>query len=171
MTKSSTSCRLADEIVIADAGPLIGLAVIGHLQLLPAMFVKVVVPPAVWAETTSDLTAPGAIEIGRATFVAVESPTIERLKSVQDRLEGGEAEAIALALDLPGAIVLLDDLAARKVAHELHLRYTGTVGILLAARRAGRVPALRPLLEGLARHGLYLSAALVDRALADVGET
>lgn len=167
----STSSHLADEIVIADAGPLIGLAVIGQLGLLSAMFGKVLVPPAVWAETTTDMTAPGATAILGATFIVIATPTSERLRSVADSLEAGEAEAIALALDLPGSTVLLDDLAARKIAHQFHLRYTGTVGILLAARRSGSVPALRPLLDGLVRHGLYLSQALMERALADVGET
>ena len=161
---------MAGELVVADAGPLIGLAVVDQLSLLNKMFSRVVVPPLVWLETTANDSAQGALAIRSAAFITIETPATERLTIVHASLEGGEAEAVALAMDHPAAVLLVDDLDARRVAQHLNLKVTGTVGLLVAARRADLVPALRPLLDGLVAHGLYLGPRLVDRALADVGE-
>ena len=60
------------------------------------------------------------------------------------RLGAGESEAIALALEVTPRYVLLDDLAARRLAQSFNLSVLGTVGLLLLARQRNLLPALRP---------------------------
>jgi hypothetical protein len=61
----------------------------------------------------------------------------------------GEAEALMLALELREAVVVLDDALARRVAETLGLNVTGTLGLLLDAKRAGLITAVGPLLDQL----------------------
>ena len=64
----------------------------------------------------------------------------------------------ALALETPDSISVLDDALARQVAGALHLRFTGTLGILIDAKRAGIIPAVRPLLDQLQSLGFRVAA-------------
>ena len=61
----------------------------------------------------------------------------------------GEAEAIALATELPHSLLLLDDADGRETALQLGLDFTGTVGVLLRAKREGKLLALKPVLDRL----------------------
>jgi len=54
-----------------------------------------------------------------------------------------------LALEMRGAVAVLDDALAREMAETLDLHLTGTLGLLLDAKKAGIIPALRPLLDEL----------------------
>jgi predicted nucleic acid-binding protein len=59
-------------------------------------------------------------------------------------LHRGEAEAIALATELKADIVIIDERGARQLATHAGLSVTGVLGILLRAKRAGQIPAVRP---------------------------
>lgn len=67
-------------------------------------------------------------------------------------------------------MAVIDDLAGRRCAEAMGLPLRGTVGLVLAAKQAGRIAAARPLLENLRTNGMYLSDAVLNRALRWVGE-
>ena len=69
-----------------------------------------------------------------------------------------------------GFLHFLDDLAGRRCAEALGIAVTGTLDLVLSARKRGMIPAARPVLEELREKGMYLSSAVLDRALALVGE-
>jgi len=52
---------------------------------------------------------------------------------------------------MPGCRAVIDDLAPRKSAASLGIPVTGTLGIVLRARRQGIIPAARPVVEDLLR--------------------
>ncbi len=86
-------------------------------------------------------------------------------------LEQGEAEAIALANELRADVVLLDELDARRVAKQLGLSVLGTVGVLIWAKRTGKLSNLRQALDDLQNTGKFrLSQMLYQKALQEVGE-
>lgn len=85
-------------------------------------------------------------------------------------LGAGESAVLALALAFPGSTAVVDDLVGRRCAEALNLPLRGTVGLVLAAKQAGRVAAARPILERLRDHGMYLSDVVVEKALRWVGE-
>lgn len=85
-------------------------------------------------------------------------------------LGAGESEAISLALERGAEDLIVDERAARRLAEDLGLRVIGTLGILLAAKRKGLIPVIRPCLDGLVDHGFWLAPHLVERTLATAGE-
>jgi predicted nucleic acid-binding protein len=68
------------------------------------------------------------------------------------------------------SLAILDDLAARRCAAAHHVPVRGTLGLVLAAKRKALIPAARPVLDELRQAGMYLSDALMNRALTLVDE-
>ena len=86
------------------------------------------------------------------------------------KLDPGELSAIRYAEVNRVDLLLMDERRGRAVCNRLALAVVGTVGIVQEARRAGLVPSIRPIIEGLVADGLYLSQTVIERALAEVGE-
>ena len=82
------------------------------------------------------------------------------------RWPSGASTGLAL-----GAAVLVDERKGRRAATQLGLPVLGTLGLLIRAREGGVLPALRPLFDALQDSGYFLSPTLVERILADLGET
>jgi predicted nucleic acid-binding protein len=88
----------------------------------------------------------------------IRSPkNIDLQHALEDKVDKGEASAIALGAETEDCVIILDDLKARKVAESLHLNFTGTLGILVKAKREGVIPSVKPLLTKLREVGLRFS--------------
>lgn len=162
---------MPERLIITNTSPLLYLHLVGHLALLQILYGAIVIPPAVLAE----------LEAGaRANVTVPDVPTLPwvEVKTVQSRalipavvdLGPGEAEVIALGLEHPGSLLILDDQLARRMAALNHLTYTGTVGVLIKAKQAGHLEAVRPVIESLRASGQWLSDELVAMVLAQAGE-
>lgn len=159
------------EVCVVNASPLIFLSRGGHLPLLRSVAAQVWVPHAVAEELrvrgADDVTAR---QLTSYPWLAIRE-TAEILPTIMPwGLGPGESEVLAEALRLPGCRAVIDDLAARKCAAALGIPVIGTLGIVLRARNQGIIPAARPVVEDLLRGGMFLSRALLDRALALVDE-
>jgi predicted nucleic acid-binding protein len=160
-------------IVVSDASPLIGLAKIAHLHLLPSLYRTVTIPEAVYAELTNrGAGRTGVDEFTQATWLQV-SPVTDRLQVdyLRGDLDLGEAEALVLARERQAAYFLVDEERGRTVAKLLHIPHIGTAGILVMAKQTGHIPAVAPLILQLRRHRFYLSDRLVEVILHQVGES
>lgn len=159
---------------VSNAGPVIHLSWIGRLDILRALFDKVLVPLAVRDEVLrAGANVPGIQDI-RDAFAAnwLSAQPIIAVAAVPPlaiELDRGEAEAIVLMREIRADLLLLDDRRARARAAGEGLRITGTIGILQLARDRGIVPAVAPLLEELQRRGFWISAELVERIQQDEG--
>ena len=103
-------------------------------------------------------------------WLRVRAPAPAQTLRLATTLGRGEQEVLALALEIPDALVLMDDGQARRVGRLLGLTMTGTVGILARAIREGLLPQLAPMLDRLAAQGFRLSAEARTTALRLVGE-
>lgn len=88
-------------IVVSDTSPIINLAMIGRLELLPALFGEVIIPSKVFEEITQrGSSMPGAEAVLAARWVETRSCTNKTLvQALRTQLDSGEAEAIVLALE------------------------------------------------------------------------
>jgi len=161
----------SEQIIIADSSPLIGLARIGHLQLLPKLAAQIIVPRAVHAEVTAArAAAPGAAEVAAQSWLEVRDADPVVVAPLLILVGRGEAEAIALAQREQSAALLIDDLRARKLADRLGLRRMGTVAFLGRAKREGLIPKLKPALDALVANHIFIRSKLIEAALKDAGE-
>ncbi|MCP4404623.1 MAG: DUF3368 domain-containing protein [bacterium] len=86
-------------------------------------------------------------------------------------LGAGEAEAIVLALEQQPAMILLDDLKARKFAKMKGLNIIGTLGILLEAKKEGLIAELKPSIEILVSNEIRISSKIIEMVLQAAQET
>ncbi|KAA3651094.1 MAG: DUF3368 domain-containing protein [Rhodocyclaceae bacterium] len=159
-------------MVVADSGPLIAFARLSALGVLHEMFGKVLVPRVVADECTFQLHRPGA----QAIAAAIEATVLTRMEvggvarfAETHLLDASEAAALLLA-QAQACPALVDERRGRRVAARLGVPVVGTVGVLLAARQAGKMPALNPLLDSLDAFGYRLPKALAGEALLRAGE-
>ena len=161
---------------VSDSSPLIHLAAIGRLDLLPSFHERVLIPNAVWHEVVAQGgSRPGAKEVQEARdagWLTVESVVLDpTVIFLRNQLDAGESEAIALALERQPEALLLDEGYGRAVARSFGINVNGSVGLLMRAKRVGLVPNLRAELDRLRGPGkFYLSQTFYDAALRAVGE-
>ena len=157
--------------LVVNSGPLISLARIGQLELLPALFDDIVLPRGVFEEVTQDPKLPGAEAIAGAEWLrVVEILDREAVERLTTSLDEGESQVLALAQELE-ATAAIDERRGRRLAASLGVPQTGTVGILLLAKRRGLIPVLTPLLDQLGAKGIHLSPRLYEEARGLAGET
>ena len=161
-------------IIVNDTAALSSLAIAGQLTLLQKLYNTVVIPQAVADEfaNASDDSRVGAIpalswiEIRQAS----NSSMVNTLQEQQD-LDTGDAEAIILALELGAERLLMDERLSRKAAIQIGLPITGVLGVLVAAKIAGLISAVKPIMDDLiSQAGFWVSGQLYDEVLQAVGE-
>jgi len=160
-------------IVISNSSALINLVIIGRLDLLREKFGEIIVPQAVWQEVVIEGAGkPGAKEVERANWIRVEEVTNKPLvQLLEQKLDDGESEAIALALEVGADLVLLDERDARDTAESLGLDILGVIGILIWAKKKGLILSLQDELDQLRNVAKFrFNDKLYRRVLAEVGE-
>jgi uncharacterized protein len=158
--------------VICNATPLINFAAINRLDILKNAFVQLVIPQAVYDETTV-IGFPGTkfvLQAIASNWLQVRSISIIA-PNIPIELDDGEREAIALALETSEQRILLDEREARKVAEGLGLQVIGTLGILLLAKNREIIPQVQPLLDDMIHSAQYwVNRTLYEQVLRQAGE-
>ena len=170
-------------IVIADAGPLIALARIGHLELLNTLFGSASVTSIVADEVLEGGRFPDAAVLSQALSqtwllrVHLHRPDqISQARSLINlhQIDMGEASSMVLAQQAHAegkqALLVMDDLRGRNAAQHAGLPVIGTTGVLLLAKRQGLLNRVKPLLLDLRQNGYFLSQRLIDSALQQADE-
>lgn len=158
-------------LTFSNTSPLLYLHQTGRLDLLKRIYETVHLAPAVLSE----------LRAGAALGVSVPEPQKVdwlSLSTVRDTsllplitdLGPGETETIALGLEHPGSLVILDDLLGRRVALGAGLRVTGTLGLLLKAKRLGLLPSMAEAIGDLRAAGMWIGDGLAANLLAEAGE-
>lgn len=158
-------------LVIVNTSPLQYLHQADVLSILPQLYQRICIPEAV------------ASEIAAGQRLHIPLPDIEHLSwiekhSVRNKtvlpmiagLGAGEREVLGLATELGDALVILDDNLARQTAKAAHIRCTGTLGVLLAAKKQGILPAIGIVLAALQDCGFRCTDAVKTHVLHLAGE-
>lgn len=152
---------MTDTLIVTDSTVLIGLDRIGRIDVLPATFSNIAAPPAVVAEFG---TQPDWLRL-----IPLRDPSrAEAL--VLYKLDPGEREAIVLAQEHAGSLLLIDERRGRRYAIAAGLQVVGTAGLLVRAKRSGAVDAVRPVLDALRAYGFHLGDAVYEQTLSAAGE-
>lgn len=149
------------KIIISDTSCFIILTNIGELDLLQKLYGQVLTTIDIATEYGDSL--PEWIKIAKVT-----DPYSQQLLEMQ--IDKGESSAIALALETPGSTIILDDYKARKIAEQLKLQYTGTIGVIIKAKLKGIIPSIKPLLNKIKQTDFRISIELELQALKAANE-
>jgi len=152
--------------VVSDAGPLIHLSRIGQLELLQAFFGRVLIAPAVRREVVERGSGQaGAQEVEHASWIEVQTPQrTDIIALLGAQLDRGEAESIALAVEVQADWLLIDERVGRYVAQNVGMRVKGTLGLLVEAYRRGQIADLRATMDELRAKGTWID----DRIYAEI---
>ncbi len=147
--------------IISDTSCFIILTKIGEIELLNKVYEQIT--------TTLDIAVEFFDELPH--WVKIES-VVDKYKQqlLEMQIDKGEASAIALAIETPDSTVILDDYKARKIAHQLGLNYTGTIGVIIKAKLNGVIPSIKPLLEKIKATNFHLSIDIQLQALKEANE-
>jgi len=158
-------------MVIVDSSALIHLSAIARFTLLKELYGQLTVTPAVWrevAEQGKDRTGVPDLEAARLQgWLEVRMPANQPLlQSLRHELDEREGEVIALAVEHPGSLALLDESNARRIATSLGVEKTGAIGVLMRAKLEAGSSPLRPELDKLrAEAGFWIEDDLYRAVL------
>jgi len=158
--------------VVCNTSPLQYLHQIGQLSILPALIGSIVVPPAVLAELDAGIAKGLDLpQLENLKWIRIQAPIGAKAASLITDLGPGESHVLMLALEMHGSIALLDDSLARRVATAKGIPIKGTLGLLLDAKRAGHLPAVKPSLDRLQKLGFRLAPLTRNAVLKLAGES
>ena len=177
---------VAVRVVIADAGPLIALARIDQLGLLPGLFGQISITTQIAAELLGGGAFPDTPLLGAALsqpwLTTIDLANLltddvgERCKEWMNlyQIDLGEAGAMVLAQlgqsQGQKALLVMDDHRGRSAAQHAGLAVVGTTGLLLLAKQENLVKQVKPLLLKLQQSGYFLSTRLIEAALRQAKE-
>jgi hypothetical protein len=152
-------------IVVSDTSPLCNLALIDHLWLLEAIYQTVIIPTLVADElaAANHPSIPAILQLG---WIQTRSPTDATIANQLQRdrgLDAGEANAIALALELKADDLLMDERLGRREARQLGLSIIGILGILVTAKQRNLIPQVQPVMDALIHQANFRVNPLLDQ--------
>ncbi len=153
------------QLVIADTGPINYLILIGHIDVLPSLFHKIILPTAVRAELDD---APPSVKdwiTAPPSWVEIRH-THHVYDLAAERLDADEEAAIALAIELHADLLLMDDRDGVKAARRKGIDVTGTLGLLSIAANAGLLD-LADAFDRIKRTNFRYRQEIMDALLAE----
>ena len=155
-------------IIVSDTSALSNLALVEHLWLLETIYQNVIIPDVVASELAA-ASNPAIPAILQLDWVQTKSLTQSQLANQlqQERgLDAGEANAIALALEIRADDLLIDERLGRQEAVRLGLSIIGILGVLLIAKQRNLIAQVKPVMDALAnKAGFRISPQLYQRVL------
>jgi predicted nucleic acid-binding protein len=159
-------------LVVIDASPLIGLAIVDGLKWLPELFGTVFMPESVRNEVLPGMGANGEEAIAQGIeggWLKVWPESIPPLLDID--LDSGETDCISLVLShVDKSLMIMDERAGRAVAKENGLSVVGTAAIIGMAKKQGLIPSARKAFEVLHKSDFRISATVINQVLLSVNE-
>jgi predicted nucleic acid-binding protein len=157
-------------IIVCDSSALVALALCNHLELLDKLYHTVYIPRAVYEESIV-AEKPGASAIktwsqGKIIDIHDENNAAGFLA----QLDRGESYAMAIYLETQADTLLIDEKRGRNIAQSLNMNVTGSMGILLSAKKHGYIDYVKPSIDILKNSTIHISDKLFSLVLARAGE-
>ncbi|MCG8513087.1 MAG: DUF3368 domain-containing protein [Halanaerobiales bacterium] len=142
--------------VISNTSCLIVLDNIDMLGILKELYGSIIITKEVSEEFCR--TIPDWIDVREVN----DQKYLELLKNFVDL---GEASTIALSVEIDNSITILDDLKARKLAKKLNIKMTGTLGVIINAKKRNKISCTKEVLTKIKDAGFRVSKELENEIL------
>lgn len=160
---------------ISNTSPIIGLSMIGQLELLWELF-DIYIPQEVYNEVVieSSESAVGKYELRHAVaegYIKIHQVMDQEfVTKAYGRLHRGELEVMVGAKEIDATVVIIDEKSARNFAETLLLKPIGLLGILKLAKAKGKITEIKPHIDLLVAKKFRISKKMIDLLLQEVGE-
>ena len=149
------------KIIIPDTSCLIFLEKIGEIQILKELYSRVV--------TTNEITKEYIYSLPK--WIKISDAREKQYQKVLEQIvDKGEASIMVLALETAESVVAIDDLKARKLAKSLDLQITGTLGIIVKAKKAGLIKSTKECITKLREVDFRISEKIAKEIIKLSGE-
>lgn len=160
-------------IIVSDTSCLCYLALLKREHWLHELYGEIFIPPAVATELANGAASqPDIQRVLACHWLVVRTLNDETaVLKFLEKVDLGEAQAVALYQQLQADLLMVDDLDGRMLAQQLGVRQIRLLGFLLAAKKAGLMKnSLKTEFESLLALGFRASALLIETILKEVGE-
>jgi predicted nucleic acid-binding protein len=141
-------------LIISDTACLILFDKIGEFEILRKLFQTVTITSII------------AEEFKKQTpdWVIIKDPqNTDNVVNYSKIVDQGESSALALSIEIENSLLIFDDLKARKLAEELNLKYTGSIGILVLAKRRGLIEDIDELIAKIQATNFRLTKVFIEK--------
>jgi len=144
----------------------------GGFDLLEKLYEKVIVPEPVAQEVIAGIEAGLSLpDLGKYSWVEIRTVGHPDTVSVKSGLGPAERATMALATETPGSVVITDDPMMRRYAQMMRQTYTGTIGVLLRAKKKQLISRVGLLIEKLDSRGFKFHPTTRASVLTWANET
>lgn len=160
-----------DRTIVVNTTPLIALSVAGCVAALAHLYERAIVPREVADEILAGgPSSPGFMELSETPVLDVQVDRIQIPAYLINALDHGEAAVIATALANGIRLVCIDETVGRRIARMSGLTLTGSIGVLIKAKRLGFPVVVRDGMTRMREHGIWLSETVFAAALSSANE-
>ena len=149
--------------IVCNSSVLITLVNTDNVHILDNLFKEILIPEAVRKEVFGIQKLPAFVR-------CVKINDLFALGLLQSNLDAGESEAICLYREVNADILIIDDLEGRRIAERLGINISGTLGVLLLAKREKFIERVKPLLDKIINNGFRVADELYQEVLLMAGE-
>lgn len=157
--------------VVSNTTPIISLLKLDRLELLQKLYNQINIPKAVFDEIEAGKNKAYYKDLSKIEWININPiQDTNALKYFLD-LDDGEAEAIILATEIKADLIIIDEKLGRFHAKHADLKITGTIGVLIKAKKEGHLKEIKPLLDELTEKKVWISENLKQDILKRVNES
>ena len=156
--------------VVSNTTPILSFIKLNRMDILEKIYKEIIIPEAVYQELEEGKNK-YYIDILNNNWIKILKVRNKNLiKELEKNLDRGEAEAIALSIEISADLLLLDEKIGRKIAKEKGLKISGTIGVLLKAKKIGILKGVKLLINELIKKGNYYNESFIKTTLKYAGE-
>lgn len=156
--------------IVSNTTPLISLMKISQLEILEKIYSEIIIPEAVYEEIEAGKHKEFYRDLSKIEWIKIQSIDDKNSVDYYLDLDAGEAETIILASEIGADLIILDEKLGRFHAKNIGLKVTGTIGVLVKARKMGLIPKMKPLLIELTKKNVWISDVLISQVCKTVDE-
>ena len=160
-------------MIVSNTTPISNFLHLGQMEILKTIFKELHVPMAVYSEIEAYFSGDNQWQkcLNEGFIIRAEVQTSAKIKELLTHLHMGEAEALCLCIENNAKLCLLDDRDARIIARLNKIPISGTLGVLLKAKKMGIIESVKELIDRLRTdHHYWIDDAMYNKVLNLSGE-
>ena len=153
-------------MIVSNTTPISNFLHLGQMEILKTIFKKLHIPMAVHSEIEAYFSGDDQWQrcLDEEFIIRTEVQTSPKIKELMIHLHMGEAEALCLCIENNAQLCLIDDRDARIIARLNNIPVSGTLGVLMKAKKMGIIESVKKLMDLLRNdHHFWIDDAMYSK--------